>query len=64
MGATTLARFTPDVALIHFHDALEEFALLKHCIANPHSHVPSGVLIHFQIAGKLAGRESLLGVQD
>ena len=43
-----------------------QFALdtLGHCLANLHPHPPSGVFIHRKVAGELASREPLLGVQN
>ncbi len=61
--AITLTRLSADKGLVHFHDAPEQFSLLKHGVANPHSHVPCRTLVHFQIAGQLASGETFLGVQ-
>lgn len=61
--ASTLAWFSADIALVHFHDARQKFALLKHGVTNPHSHVPSRVFVHFQITRKLTGRDAFFGIQ-
>jgi hypothetical protein len=37
--------------------------LLKHRVANAHPHVPTRILVDLKIAGQLAGRDALLGVQ-
>jgi len=60
----TLARLPADKGFVHFHDTFEQFALLKHSVANPHPHVPRGILIHFQIAGQLASGKPFFGVQN
>lgn len=62
--ACSFARLSADVGLVHLHDAFEQLALLEHRIANPHSHVPSGILVDFQIAGQLSSRKSFLRVQN
>lgn len=56
--------FAADIALIHFHDALEQFALLEHRISDTHSHEPRGIPVHFQIAGQLPSGDAFLGIQD
>lgn len=61
--AATFARFATDVAFVHFHDALEQLALLKHGVPNPHSYEPSRTLVDFQIAPKLSCRDALLGIK-
>lgn len=40
-----LAGLASDIAFIHFHDASEQITLVKHRIANPHPHVPAGILV-------------------
>src|SRR5258708_34004436 len=55
-----LARLAANIGFVHFDNALKQVALFKHGVANPHSHVPRGILIDFEIAGQLASGESLL----
>jgi hypothetical protein len=59
-----LARLTwPDIGFVHFHDALKQFALLEHGIADSHSHVPARVFVDLKITGELASGDALFGVQ-
>jgi hypothetical protein len=59
-----LARLPADIGFVHLTDALQQFALLEHRIANPHPHVPSGVLVDSQIAAKLPCRDALPGIKN
>jgi hypothetical protein len=63
-GTVPLARLSADVGFVHFHDAFEQFALLKHRIANPHTHVPSRVFVHFQIAGELPSSNPFFRIKN
>lgn len=50
-------------SLVDLNDTLEKIAVLVHCLANPHSHVPSRVFIHSNIARELTGANSLLCIE-
>lgn len=54
MWAIAFARFAANVALVHLDNAAHKLRLLEHGVANPHPHVPCGVLVDTDIAGELA----------
>jgi len=63
MGTVALAGLSAKIRFVHFADAAQKFALFKHGVANPHSHVPSRVFVHLEIAAKLASGNALFSVQ-
>lgn len=54
MWAIAFARFASNVALVHLDNAVHKLRLLEHGVANPHPHVPCGVLVDSDIASELA----------
>ena len=59
-----LPRLAADVGFVGFYNAIQEHAVVYHCLANLHTHPVSCRLGDVQVAGKLATGDAFLGVQQ